>query len=478
MRHHRFTRALLTCAAIALVAAVWIAYDTLTHRFTADPWDEQYAWVDTKYAGIRSHVATNRTDTVDYTAEYLVTANDTVNVTTAQAIDAASTRFQQQINGHRPGKGRRFHFNASYQVTRKIGSLVSIEITTEADTVRNQSTDIHYWTFDLTTGKIITLNDLFGDHANDGKARLGLYIQQAVARKVRSVGRITDNDKITALTSPESLINFLASDNETLQFDYAPGAIADNAMGVISVAIPIGSLDMFMQTPVAAQLFKVQAVTTAPEYTPTIEQKTLPNCEHLKCVALTFDDGPSSNTPKILDSLKAAGAHGTFFMIGRNIIRSPDILKRIRAEGSTLGNHTLNHASLPLLTQPQMIYELTQTNAMIEKITGVKPVYMRPPNGSISPDLPAVLDKTGMTAIMWSVDTRDWSTSDQNLIYNRVVSGAKPGAIIVLHDVRNSTVAALPRIIRALQRNGYTLVSLDELFGTTGVPGKIITNAS
>lgn len=103
---------------------------------------------------------------------------------------------------------------------------------------------------------------------------------------------------------------------------------------------------------------------------------------------------------------------------------------------------------------------------------------MRPPNGAINHTVYTMLAERKMTAIMWSVDTRDWADRNTDIVYNRVIAGAKPGAIIVLHDIHQTSVAAVPRILETLTKQGYVFVSIEQLFGPSGSPGKSIYSAN
>ncbi|HPQ82741.1 MAG TPA: polysaccharide deacetylase family protein, partial [Candidatus Saccharimonas sp.] len=182
-------------------------------------------------------------------------------------------------------------------------------------------------------------------------------------------------------------------------------------------------------------------------------------------------------TNELLDTLQRYKAHASFFLIGKNAISYKDVVKRMQNDGHTIGNHSWDHKSLPLLTPAAIDAELSQTNTEITKITGIVPSYMRPPGGALAPNVYAALQRQNMTAVMWSVDTRDWADRNSDIVYNRVVSGAKPGAIIILHDIHKTSVDAVPRILKALQRQGYAFVSIDELFGPNAAPGKAVSHA-
>jgi peptidoglycan/xylan/chitin deacetylase (PgdA/CDA1 family) len=185
------------------------------------------------------------------------------------------------------------------------------------------------------------------------------------------------------------------------------------------------------------------------------------DCSKVPCVALTFDDGPGRYTQQILDALTAAKAKATFFLIGTQIKAYPQLVKAEVAAGMQLGNHTWDHADLTRLTHAQQLAELTKVDRELAGLVGVTPVFLRPPGGA--------LDKAEKLALKrpiadWSVDTEDWRTRNTAQTI-KVASSAKPGDIVLMHDIHASTAAAVPQIVKNLQAKGYHLVTLTELIG-------------
>lgn len=197
-----------------------------------------------------------------------------------------------------------------------------------------------------------------------------------------------------------------------------------------------------------------------------------PNCAVDRCVALTFDDGPGPYTAALLDELAARGAPATFFLVGRNIAKHPEVVAREAAQGNALGSHTWNHAWLTKLSAQDVAAELDQTAAAIQATAGVTPTLVRPPYGAYDDQALAVLASRGDAAICWSVDTEDWKNRDAGITTQRALEAAAPGSIILMHDIHPSTVEAVPGIIDGLRAAGYTLVTVPQLLGTT-TPGQV-----
>lgn len=178
-------------------------------------------------------------------------------------------------------------------------------------------------------------------------------------------------------------------------------------------------------------------------------------------IALTFDDGPSTVwTPALLDGLKERGVKATFFLIGENADKNPEIVKRMAEEGHLIGNHTYHHVELTKVSENEARLELADTSAVIVRITGKEPEYMRPPFGAWQRKLEQEIQ---MLPVLWTIDPLDWTTENQDEIVNKVVTEAEENDIILLHDCYKSSVEAGLRIVDILQEEGFVFVTVDEL---------------
>lgn len=183
----------------------------------------------------------------------------------------------------------------------------------------------------------------------------------------------------------------------------------------------------------------------------------------LPMLALTFDDGPSKYTEKLLDIFKEHNCHGTFFMIGKQVSGRKDTVIRMKNEGHDLGVHTWNHKKLTTLSLSEIRSEISSARDIIEQVTGVRPVLARPPYGSVNDDVKKASKLDGFYIINWSVDTLDWKLRNAERIYDSVMEQAKDGAIILLHDLHKETVDAMVNVIPDLISRGYQLVTVTEL---------------
>ncbi|WP_243719081.1 polysaccharide deacetylase family protein [Actinomadura sp. 7K534] len=197
-----------------------------------------------------------------------------------------------------------------------------------------------------------------------------------------------------------------------------------------------------------------------------------PDCTRVKCLALTFDDGPAESTGELLDILAARKVRATFFLVGKNVAERPDLVRREHAAGHELADHGYTHADLGRAPKEKIVSELTRTQDAIRNASGVTPGLLRPPYGSTSKLLARVTREMGMAQVLWTVDPFDWRHRDSDDIERRVVKQVKPGSIVLLHDIHRTTVRAVPGIIDKLAAKGYVFVTVTELLGGKLTPGK------
>ncbi|MCX7781589.1 MAG: polysaccharide deacetylase family protein [Negativicutes bacterium] len=191
-----------------------------------------------------------------------------------------------------------------------------------------------------------------------------------------------------------------------------------------------------------------------------------------KIVALTFDDGPyPPYTGQLLDVLKEYDVPATFFVIGKNAEKHPELIRRIVAEGHQLGNHTYSHIDLLKAEPAEVSREVEKAGRVIAAITGEAPQIVRPPHGFRDPVVLDVMKERGLKVVEWSVASRDWTNPGVSVIVERTVSRVKSGSVILLHDgdgvaasaSRAQTVEATRHIIRELKAQGYRFVTVNEI---------------
>ncbi|WP_434639651.1 polysaccharide deacetylase family protein [Thermoanaerobacterium thermosaccharolyticum] len=183
-----------------------------------------------------------------------------------------------------------------------------------------------------------------------------------------------------------------------------------------------------------------------------------------KIVALTFDDGPSKEfTKKYVDVLKSLNVKATFFVVGKMAEKNPDLLKYIADNGNEIGLHSYSHQYMPKMSPQQIIDELYKTQAIIVNATGIKPDLFRPPYGAFNNTLLKIANALGLHVVLWTVDPDDWKNPGISNIINTTVSKTSHGSVILMHEGKAETLAALPQIVERLKSKGYSFATISEL---------------
>jgi peptidoglycan/xylan/chitin deacetylase (PgdA/CDA1 family) len=187
------------------------------------------------------------------------------------------------------------------------------------------------------------------------------------------------------------------------------------------------------------------------------------NCQVVPCVALTFDDGPGPYTPDVLEILDQFDARATFYPVGQQIRGWPGMLPLIHAAGHDIGNHTMSHPKLGALTVSEQQAEISEFDTLVIDRVGILPTSIRPPFGEIPANL--LPDTHSRPLVMWSVDSLDWRKRTSKAIVKEVLADIGAGDIILMHELYQRSVDALPEILTELADRGLTVVSVADLLG-------------
>lgn len=181
-------------------------------------------------------------------------------------------------------------------------------------------------------------------------------------------------------------------------------------------------------------------------------------------IALTFDDGPTSFTPQILELLDKYNQKATFFCIGKNIVEQKEIAKAIIENGHQLANHSFTHPnSMGFLSTDKVIDEIEKTDEVIESLTNKKSNFYRPPFGITNPHIAKALKKLNKKNIGWSIRSLDTVITDEKVIYNKIIKRVKAGEIILLHDTSLKSVLVLEQLLLYLEKYNYKSVTIEKL---------------
>ena len=233
-------------------------------------------------------------------------------------------------------------------------------------------------------------------------------------------------------------------------------------------AAPTAPTDQPSQQPTAEPTISPGMMVS--QYTGRTLDKTKP------AVALTFDDGPSNQTGRILDALEKDGGLATFFLVGDRVEKYAETAQREYASGCLVGTHMYSHTKLTEMTAAEVENELNQCSAIHLSVIGAQPSVARPPYGSTNA---TVREAVNLPLVNWSLNSNDWETRDADRIYNDVMNNIQDGDIVLFHDLKDFSASAIERIVPALTKQGYQLVTVQELFelkGRTLEPGVVYSS--
>lgn len=426
--------------------------------------DEKYYFTDSRYSEIRSKFVIRQTSREKVSIEYPITKNNKINKTIAQVITRADRDFRYTATNV-------LTFNQpmtetiSYQITHNNPAALSIIVNIKQDMHGAHPVSLtHFWTFDKKSGEVISLNDLTEQSEKATReivAAARNNINETI--KQRQQAELDLNETITQ----ETLSNFVITDGgNSLAWPIGQASLLPSAYGEMTIKVPIAAVAKYLQNPTARKLVNIPKPPEpkpAPKPAPAVPAPA-PTTGN-KVIALTFDDGPGPYTAHLLDVLDQYGAKATFFLIGSKVSSQANVVRSIHARGHQLGNHSWSHPELPKLPVNQIAGEIDRTNDAIKQATGVTPAILRPPYGAVNGVVLEQLRLRGMSSILWSVDTRDWADRNSDIVCSRAVAGARPGAIILMHDIHQTSVNAVPCILSALKQQGYSFVTVQGLLG-------------
>lgn len=200
------------------------------------------------------------------------------------------------------------------------------------------------------------------------------------------------------------------------------------------------------------------------------------NCAVTACVALTFDDGPGTRTAELVQTLAKANVPATFFMLSSVAANNPSGAAAVAANPSMeIANHSISHANLANASAATVNKEMVTSQKRLEKQTGRKITLFRPPYGAMNSTVKKTAASSGQAIITWDVDTLDWKHRTPAKTVSIALSEVSPGSIILMHDIHSSTVKAVPDLIAALNKRGYTMVTVSTLLGSV-TPGKVYSH--
>lgn len=444
------------------------------------------------YPGLTLHTELKEKEDHTFSINYPLTSIDNIDEPIETWIDEQKESFLKALPSEKTDEKNPFKAQLNIQVeTHKLtDDIYSILLSAYHYTGgANGVTYVGSFTFDIEQETHISLDSLFIDPENE------TFISEVQAAINKIISEEDDYEEYIMQDLFEENMQHVGDwkwginkDAFSLHFDeYEIGA---GALGNISFDIPLDQLSSFVEKE-WLDTFKLEEEKEEREKQAAEEQKkkeekekrekeekkkreeeSKPPENHDKYVALTFDDGPDPDvTPRILETLEQYDAKATFFMLGIQAEYYPKQAAMVADKGHEIANHSNSHADLSTLSTDQIAKEIAETNTKIEQATGKKPTLFRPPYGSYNDEVRQVADQHGLSIILWSVDSLDWKSRNENAIYSTIMEDVEVGSNILMHDIHPTTADALPEVLKSLSEQGYSFVTVSELQELQGQSG-------
>ncbi|GAP45748.1 polysaccharide deacetylase family protein [Streptomyces azureus] len=387
-------------------------------------------------------------------------------------VERRLATFRSGACGDDSGGGDGREINISHQFLVASGDVLGVRLTTQDQSAaadgRSAST---YW-YDGKAGAYRTALGLVAGGSRD--AFVAALKDQLKDREGVDAAGLDDtfSDPDTRDTTLDDMA-FTADGGLRVSFDH--GEVGVPAAGAFVVTIPKKTITPWLsafgrraqrQTVSPSRSLDLGAphvpAPAVPTHTASGDDDT--DCKKVKCIALTFDDGPAvPEASALLTHLARYKARVTFFTVGQNVAAHPDLVRAEAKAGHEIGNHSWNHPDLTRLSSRQVASQLDRTSAAIKAATGKTPTLFRPPYGAVNTQVRAA---TPLSPVLWDVDTEDWKYRDPAKVARTVITKAQPNDVVLLHDIHATSVAAVPEILRTLTARGYHFVTVSHLRAT------------
>lgn len=360
--------------------------------------------------------------------------------------------FKEEISMEEPLNSSKYEFKADYKITDNNNILgLHLNISEYTGGAHHVRYDKSYY-YNKESDEMVSIKDfLEKDTSLDKLANLSYYyVMKYSDDNNLNFDKEGVKEGLSSNLNNFEHFNFI---DDGLEFIFPPYQIAYYAAGEIKIVIPYNELKGIIKN----KYLKYSEKDNIKQD----NNRDLKEFSNKKLIAFTFDDGPSYiGTNKLLDNLDKYNARVTFFVLGSRVNNYKDTLTKAYKMGNTIGSHTYSHSNLLKLDNYSVMDEIKKTNEAIKNITGSETIYLRPPYGNINSDIKNI---SNMYTILWDLDTEDWKYKDKDRIADYIVSNAHDGAIVLLHDLYETSVDGALLAMERLEKEGYAFVTIDEM---------------
>ena len=426
----KFGKIFFSLIGIFIISIFMLSINSFKHRFYKVEESDKYL-IEINYPQVKNK------SIIAYSKEY---------------IKNMENDFKNNIEGITDLNSAKYEFKTDYEITENedmLGvHLIIYEYTGGAHYIRH---DKSYY-YEKDEEKVVSITDFLEDEKSlDKLANISYYY----VMKYSDENDLNFDEKMVKSgleCDPKNFEHFNFID-AGLEIIFPPLQVACHAAGEIKILIPYNELE---------GIIKSKYLNYNKNESESVDNiRNLKEFSNKKLIAFTFDDGPSYiATNKLLDNLDRYNARVTFFVLGSRVNDYNVTLKRAYDMGNLIGSHTYSHVDLTTLNNFNVMEEIKKTNDAIKEVTNSDTLYLRPPYGNTDSE---IRNLANMYNILWDLDTEDWKYKDPERIANYIVENAHDGAIVLLHDLYETSVDGALLAMERLEKEGYAFVTIEEM---------------
>lgn len=402
------------------------------------------------FEGIRLFKENSIDPTAPYSITYPKTNYEPLNKEISQYIETSKQQYSSAVKQHKNNNSLvKSNLRIQVNISQYKQAYYSI-IFTKQETLDGKNIGETFQTifFNAKTGAKIDSKTLLKKNVENLK-KLSKYVHEKMLEPKGYKENISTKKWNIASYPYWVRYDRFTIENDSLVLYYNKSEFSNPIIGSPKIVIPLSFLN-----PILASEFQSETKSNITILTP----------KPTKMVALTFDDGPHKTiTNQILNLLDKYNDKATFFMVGERVEGNASVVKDVLARGHEIGNHTWDHARLTKLSLKNAQSEISSTNSVIYKVTGQYPTVFRPPYGEKNKQ---VTDLVKVPVVLWTIDTLDWKYRDSSKLLPMIQKNIKNNAIILMHDIHQSTANGLESVLIYLQKEGYECVTVSELLAS------------
>ncbi|KYG90087.1 1,4-beta-xylanase [[Bacillus] sp. KCTC 13219] len=410
------------------------------------------------FPGIRIVTDISNDKIMPYAIQYPQSNSDSFNEAVTEFIAAskktyiAEMRLEKNVDNNEVEPGE---LNIIFETYPYKEHYYSFVLKKKLRTNNSDEMTVTTYFYNNETGELLDIRAILGEDLKNLEV-FSTHIRSQITDSIEFEGHLLEEEMLAKTEPKWRLFERFSIQNEALVLYFDSGEIASPEMGISTVTTSLSYINPILAEQFQEQMVSTDTIISNPDTsTDSVEQ------DHIKRVALTFDDGPDPKvTRQVLQLLEQYNAKATFFMLGSRVQYYPEIAQEVYNAGHEVGNHSWSHPVLTKLTSKQVLAEYNSTEQAIKQAIGQSATVFRPPYGATNQRVNGLIP---IPSVNWTIDTLDWKHRDAKQLLPIIKNHMHNNAIILMHDIHASTADGLEAVLQYLIEEGYTFVTVSEV---------------